>query len=74
MDNIIGAVVAEHHVLQLHRAVLRMLGGIGNGDGSGLQHGVDAVQGVGYNKLIFTHVHDLGQGQGNHRSDDDVKQ
>ena len=74
MDNIIGAVVAEYHVLQFYRAVLRMLGSIGYGDGGGLQHGVDAVQGIGYDELIFTHVHDLGQGQGNHRSDDDVKQ
>ena len=73
-DNIRLAVIAEMHVPQRHGAVLRVLGLAAHRHRRCIQHGIDPLQGIGHHHLVFAHVHDLRQRQGDHRRNDDIEQ
>ena len=62
------------HIRQGDGAVLGMPGRGAFRHRLGGQDAVDALQGIGNNHLVFAHVHDFRQRQGDNRGDDDVKQ
>ena len=73
-DDLNFSVIAEMHVLQRDRSILRVLRNSLHLHGRRLQHRVDACQRIRYHHLVLTHVHYTGQSQGDHRRDDDIEQ
>ena len=61
-------------ILQRDRSILRVLRNSLSLHGGCLQHRVDACQRIRYHHLVLAHVHYAGQGQGDHRRDDDIEQ
>ncbi len=62
------------HIPKHHGAVLGKLLRFAGGYRRRIQNGVDPLHGIGNDQLVLAHIHDLRQGQGDHRGDDDVKQ
>ena len=74
LDDLGFSVVAEMHIPQRNRGILRVLRNSLHLHGRRLQHRVDACQRIRYHHLVLTHVHYTGQSQGDHRRDDDIEQ
>ena len=62
------------HIPQRDRGILRVLRNSLHLHGRRLQHRVDACQRIRHHHLVLTHVHYTGQGQGDHRRDNDIEQ
>ena len=62
------------YILQRDRGILRVLRNSLHLHGHRLQHRVDACQRIRHHHLALAHVHHTGQGQGDHRRDDDIEQ
>jgi len=74
LNNLVFSVIAEMHVLQRDRSILRVLRNSLSLHGCCLQHRVNACQRIRYHHLVLAHVHYAGQSQGDHRRDDDIEQ
>ena len=73
-QRVLLAVVAESHVLQRHRASLRVPGLVALGEGRAVQHAVNAGERVLHQHVVFAHVHQLAQRHRHRRRDDDIEQ
>ena len=73
-DHLRLAIIAEMHIPQGDRAVLRVLGLPKRRYRLCVQHGVNTTQRVRNDHFVLAHVHDLRQRQGDHRRDDDIEQ